>query len=209
MAKQITPAKKQWADYTPAEKKQVIIGGLIFLAIIIVPAVWVIASNQSKSSNTPATSNTSETCIADLSGKSNEDRLKQIASDAAVNCDGMAKEVREVRVIPELDNTYSVNVTFFDDSFRYSTIKQTMGNIYYELLRSGIPLGTITVAAKNSYSNQYGNNADIIVLQTQVTNDATENINLNADKALIQMDIIPGLWTVQKAHGDIKEQMQL
>lgn len=195
------PKQKSWSDYTTQEKAGIVVAIIIVLFLLITLKGLIFGGSDSKD-----TSKNNEVCIADLTGKSNEDKLKQIANDAALNCDGMANAVREVRVIPELDGTYSVNVTFFDESFKYSIIKQTAGNIYYELYKSGILLETVTVAAKNSYLNQYGDDAEIIVLQTQITKDVVDKINLDADKALLQMNIIPDLWTVQKVHDDIKEQ---
>lgn len=190
---------KTWADLSLKEKVGGIVGILVILFLLIMLKGLIFGG--------PSDSKTSDTNQTSLSSMSEEDRLKHIATTAATEGDGLAKAVREVRVIPEPDGSFSVNVVFFDDSFRYSTIKQTMGNIYLALFKSNVKLETVMVAVKNEYRNSYGDVQEIIVLQTQLTNEVAQKINYDTDTALLQMKIIPGLWETQKIHDDIKKQL--
>lgn len=191
--------KKSWSDLSAKEKVAGVIGILVILFLLIMLKGLIFGGPSDN--KTGSTSNTS------LSSLSEEDQLKQIATKAATEGDGLAKAVREVRVIPEADGSHSVNVVFYDNSGRYGAIKQTMGNIYYELLKSGKKLETVTIAAKSEYRDGYGNAQEVIVLQTQLTNEVAQKINLDADKSVLQVEIIPGLWEQQKIHPDIQKQI--
>lgn len=190
---------KDWESLTRKEKVQGVVGLLVLgvVAIAIVGAVF-----GSDGSDVPQQDNE----VASSEILSTEDRIKQLVTRAATEGDGLADEVREVTIIDELDGSYSVNVIFFENSGKRRLIEQTMANVYLELFTSENSLSNVTVAAKNEYRNEFGDTKEIIVYQTHLTSEVAEKINFDTDKAVLQIEIIPGLWETQKLHADLQKQ---
>lgn len=190
MAKQ-----KSWSDFSTKEKVQAVIGIIVILFLLIMLKGLIFGGpDDAKQNNAQASQQ----------NLSKEEQIKKLASDATTEGDGLGKAVREVRVIPELNNGYSVNVKFFDNTGDRSVIEQTMGNVYLVLYTSGKNIKNVTVAATNEYRNASGDTQEIIVYQSQLTREAADKLNLRADKAVLQTQVIPGAWETQKLHDDLK-----
>lgn len=132
-----------------------------------------------------------------------EKKIESSARTASTEGDGLADEVREVRVIPEADGSYSVNVKFYLKSGNKNVIEQTMANVYLELYKGDENISNVTVMATTDLSNQYGDSKELIVYQTTLGKEKGEKINFEQDTALLQMRIIPELWEVQKLNDAI------
>lgn len=199
MAKQ----QKKWSDFSTKEKAQVIVGIIVILFLLITLKGLIFGGNDE-----PSTSQTQSQVTENQSPGQRtevtqtltpEKKIEDIARTASTDGDGLADEVREVRVIPEADgSSYSVNVKFYLSSGNKSIIEQTMANVYLELYKSDENISNVTVMATTDLSNQYGDSKELIVYQTTLDKEKGEKINFEQDTALLQMRIIPGLWEVQK-----------
>lgn len=202
MAKQ-----KKWSDFSTKEKVQAIIGIIVILFLLITLKGLIFGSNDEPSteqSNSQVTeSQSSRQPIEPTQTQTPEQKIESTARTASTEGDGLADEVREVRVIPEADGSYSVNVKFYLKSGNKNVIEQTMANVYLELYKGNENISNITVMATTDLSNQYGDSKELIVYQTALSKDKGEKINFEQDTALLQMRIIPGLWEVQKLNDAI------
>lgn len=197
MAKQ-----KKWSDFSAKEKVQVIAGIIIILFLLITLKGIIFGGDDEPNANqaqSQATENPSpEQRTEDIQTLTPEQKIDNTARTASTDGDGLADEVREVRVIPEADGSYSVNVKFYLASGNKNLIEQTMANVYLELYKGDENITNVTVMATTDLSNQYGDSKELIVYQTALGKAIADKINFEQDTALLQMRIIPGLWEVQK-----------
>lgn len=193
------PKQKSWSDYTVQEKAGIVVAVIIVLFLLITLKGLIFGGSDNK------TSNDSKECTSSLVGLSEDDQIKTIVTDAATKCDGFADAVREVRVIPELDGSKTVNVKFYVESlFEKRYLDQTMGVIYTALYTSDKNVGAVTLMATTDLIDSYGNDAEGIIYQTTIDKETAAKVNPSQDKAVLEMQVFPDLWTVQKQHKDVK-----
>ena len=189
--------KQTWSDLSPEEKRQGIIGTAI-LFVIIFGVIWVVNLGNGKSTDQSNSANVSANLPVD-------EQLKQIVASAAVDGDGFADAIREVRVIPEADGSNTVNVKFYQEkNIEKRFLDQTMGVIYYALYSSGKDVGAVTVMATTDLVDSYGNGTEGIVYQTTISKADADKVNTSQDEAVLEMSVYPGLWVVQKQHSGVK-----
>lgn len=204
--------QKKWSDFSTKEKTQAIVGIIVILFLLITlkglifggsdePGTneaqsQVIESERPEQETDQAQSQATETLTP-------EKKIENTARTASTEGDGLADEVQEVRVIPEADGSYSINVKFYLKSGNKNVIEQTMANVYLELYKGDENISNVTVMATTELSNKYGDSKELIVYQTTLGKEKGEKINFEQDTALLQMRIIPGLWEVQKLDNAI------
>lgn len=182
--------KKSWTDKTIGEKTLTVVVILIVLFILITLKGLIFGGpndNEQQSGATQA-----------VKAESEEQQIEKLAKTAATEGDGLAEEVREVRVIKEADDSYTVNVKLYVPSGNKGVIEQTMSNVYKGIYSSGKNIKAVTVMATTDLSNKYGDSKEIIVYQTRLEKETAEKINFEQDSALLLTRTVPALWQTQK-----------
>lgn len=109
-------------------------------------------------------------------------------------------KLRSVDVVSQIDGWWGVFVEFnSDDNLTPNLMKQgiekQMSDIYIALYTSGIDVRTASAAGYLQPTDKYGNTNDGMVYKSLLGKDVSGKVNWQADKATLELQILPGLWT--------------
>lgn len=136
---------------------------------------------------------------------SDEDRLRAIVASVLQGNTNMSHESRlkSVDVLNQSAATppggWGVFVEFnADDNLSAKMtkggIEKQMSDIYAALYTSGIDVRTASASAYLSLTDKYGNTNDQMVYKSILAKDTASKVNWSADKATLELQILPGLW---------------
>lgn len=196
------PQQKPWSQQTSGEKVATVFGYLVVVAIIGGIVAYLVYSlffyhDNSGSKPDKANATASQTQQqAPAKPKTPEEQLKQ----AATNAIGKDK-IRNVDVVKQVDGGYGVFVEFnADDNLSTGLlkdgIKKDMSDVYIALYHnSGQDVRQASVAAYMPVTDTYGNTSDAVVWKSVLKKDEASKINYNETKAVLELNIIPNVWT--------------
>jgi|WetSurMetagenome_2_1015567.scaffolds.fasta_scaffold14354_4 hypothetical protein len=86
-----------------------------------------------------------------------------------------------------LTSEYVKNGTYMDNS-----------DVYLSLYKTSLNVRTATIATYCPTTDKYGNTDDQVVLKTTLNSDEASKINWKQDKSILELKIIPEVWTTNK-----------
>jgi hypothetical protein len=138
---------------------------------------------------------------------SEQDKIKQSITAVLVGETNNGKEkIKSIEVNPDPPSqktaspTYSVNVEFnandnLTNNFTRGGIESKMSDIYQAIYANYKDVSSTQVAAYLDVTDQYGNTKNSVVYTTLLDHHVGEKINWSADKASLELQIVPALWT--------------
>lgn len=94
---------------------------------------------------------------------------------------------------------FNMNQNITDDLMR-DGIKTDMSTIYTDIFhKSNVAVSTVHLTVWGPFQDQYGNTKYEPAYSTTLTSDIANRINWSLDEAVLNLNIIPGLWTVDYA----------
>lgn len=205
MADSKAPAPKQpskpWKEMSRGEKIQSVVlwvGGAVIILLLLWGFMGVLNPTHNSKQAEKIASQAQQPAKQQTSTKplTPEQQLKQ----AATNAIGKDK-IRNVDVEPQVDGGYGVFVEYnADDNLSTGMIKKgiekAMSDVYIALYHdSGQDVRQASVAAYMPLEDQYGNTSDGVVYKSVLRKDVASQINYSQEKAVLELNIIPKLWT--------------
>jgi len=131
-----------------------------------------------------------------------QDLLKAIVANVLQGTTNMSNEsrLRHVDVVPQVEGGWGVFVEFnANDNLTTNLTKQgiemDMSDIYTALYTSGLDVRSASAAGYLSLADKYGNTSDVMVFKSILKSDVASKVNWHSDKATLELQILPGLWT--------------
>ena len=121
---------------------------------------------------------------------------------------GLAR-VRSIDVTPTDGVGYDVKVEYNIDNagtkdlFRMLS-KMEMGNIYRAIYTSGRDVASASITAYFPVSDPAGEEPPVPIFSTTLDKKTADEADWNADRAELEVDLLPGLWTETYVHPDYK-----
>jgi hypothetical protein len=117
--------------------------------------------------------------------------------------------VRSIDVRPAEGGGYNVAIEYNMDNagtkdFFKVMLKMDMGNLYRALYTSGQDVASATITAYFPVDDPVGNEPPVRVFSTTLDKKAADEANWNAERTVLEMDILPGLWTETYVHPKYK-----
>ena len=117
--------------------------------------------------------------------------------------------VRSIDVTPTDGVGYDVKIEYNIDNagtknlFRMLS-KMEMGNLYRAIYTSGRDVASASITAYFPVGNPAGDDPPVPVFSTTLDKKTADEADWNADRAELEIDILPGLWTETYVHPDYK-----
>jgi len=133
-------------------------------------------------------------------------QIKQIVANTLKGNNNMNKPyVRKIMVVKQIDGGWGVFTEYnagdnLTSNLRIMGIKSKMSKIYAALYTSGKDIRTASVAAWFPLQDKYGNQSDGGVYKSILDKTEADKVNWQADKASLELDILPGVWTTTFIH---------
>lgn len=140
---------------------------------------------------------------------SEQDQIKMLVSDQLKGQNGMKKDkLKSVEVTEQKNGGWDVAVEFnasdnLTKNLQRSGIERQMSEIYTALYKSGKNIKTTSVNAYFPLRDQYGNVSDFVVYATTLDSDEASKVNWNVDQSLLNISILPGIWTTNMLHPEL------
>lgn len=174
--------------------------------ILLVFAVMTTDTSQQNSSTPQSEQQTNEE-TANLSEK---EQVELLVTQQLKGKNNLQKEYfREVRVTEQADGGWGVFAAFnagdnLTTNLRKGGIEQKMSDIYIALYTSEHNIKQAAVVAYLPLVDQYGNEREDAVYKSSLDKVEADKVNWKADKATLQLQILPSVWTTTNLHKDFK-----
>lgn len=174
--------------------------------ILLVFAVMTTDTSQQNSSTPQSEQQTNEE-TANLSEK---EQVELLVTQQLKGKNNLQKEYfREVRVTEQADGGWGVFAAFnagdnLTTNLRKGGIEQKMSDIYIALYTSEHNIKQAAVVAYLPLVDQYGNEREDVVYKSSLDKVEADKVNWKADKATLQLQILPSVWTTTNLHKDFK-----
>lgn len=118
--------------------------------------------------------------------------------------------LHELDVVEQIDGGWGVFVEFNADdnvttNMRKTGIEKTMSEIYIALYTSEHDIRAAAVEALYPLVDRYGNENDGMVYKSILRKDEADSVNYDADRAYLQLTILPGVWTTSWLHPEFQK----
>ena len=148
----------------------------------------------------PATTSLTETT------DTTPDQVKTVVANVLQGTTNSSHEnrLRNITVRPNTQRGWDVSVDFnADDNLTENMTKQgvqmKMSDVYAALYSDkGLNVSSANVTSYMQLLDKYGNTKDEPVYVTSLDKDVANKINWSVDKSVLELDILPGLWTVNQ-----------
>lgn len=132
---------------------------------------------------------------------------KMVRSSVGEKTNTNLEKIREVRVNTTYnnENEYTVFVAINGDelvtkeSIRNSLFMDN-SDIYLALYKDRQDIREVSIVSYVVTVDKYGNESDTVVLKTSLDSIEANKVNWNQDKAVLELGILPEVWTTQKDH---------
>ncbi len=183
---------------------------LLTALVIIVSFIALISFFVSSDQDSKKT----ETQQAVNSASTPEEKIKAIVANELKGQNSNKQDrLRQVAITPttEAGESFIIRVVFNADENLTSNLKKQgielqMAKLYQQLYTNKLPINRIVIQAYTNLVDQYGNEHDTEVFETFLNKDEADKINWTADTTTLQMQIIPGVWTVSYVHPIYRKQ---
>ena len=171
-----------------------------------------IQSNQAATTDTPtqALKPTIEpTTTPETPAVSEQDQIKILVTDQLKGQNGMKKDkLKSVEVSEQKNGGWGVAVEFnasdnLTKNLQRSGIERQMSEVYTALYKSGKNIKTASVNAYFPLRDQYGNVSDYVIYATTLDGDEASKVNWNVDQSVLNLSILPGIWTTNMLHPEL------
>ena len=142
---------------------------------------------------------------------SDEDQIKQLVSRLLKGNNNMDKPfVKKIDVVKQVDGGWGVFTEYNADdnlttNLRKGGIEVKMSDIYMALYKSGKDIRAASVAAYFPLEDKYGNTSDGMVYKSILDKDEADKVNWQADRASLELSILPKVWTTSFIHPGFLE----
>jgi len=108
--------------------------------------------------------------------------------------------LRNLNATTSPDGMWDVLIDFNADQnltagLELNGIKAKSTDVYQALYTSGVNnLEEVIISAYLPGTDRYGNPIDVLIYRSQLDNDVADKVIWNADKATLELQILPGLW---------------
>jgi hypothetical protein len=176
------------------------IGTLIVIGVIIV-GIIIIANIMSSGGDTKTTTQTQtiDTTLPD------DEQLQQIVKNSLTTYNNDTEDqTRKIDVVKRPDGGYGVFVEYNADAFNKLLINGEMASIYIALYTSDKDVQSASVSAYSPMIDKYGNSSDVLVYKSILDKATADKVNFTADRAALEVSILPGVWDIAIKHQDLK-----
>ena len=143
---------------------------------------------------------------------SEEEQIRAIVSKILEGKNNNERDyLRDIQVINRPDGGWSVFVEYNASNNLTTGLIKTgmeskMSEIYMTLYhQSGLDIRQASVAAYFPLIDQYGNENDEIVYKSLLDKTEADQVNWQADEAMLKVSILPGIWEISILHQEFRQ----
>lgn len=139
-----------------------------------------------------------------------QDSIRKYINEAIGEENNAGKQsILDINMLPAV-NYDAVQIKFnassnITNNLTRQTIVSDMSKIYISLYNSPLKWERLVLCAYLPLVDSYGNESDGLVFKTELKIDEANKINWAADESLLQMRILPNVWTTHFLHPSLKE----
>jgi hypothetical protein len=139
-----------------------------------------------------------------------QDSIRKYINEAIGEENNAGKQsIVDINMLPAVNHD-AVQIKFNSSSnitnnLTRQTIVSDMSKIYISLYNSPLKWERLVLCAYLPLVDSYGNESDGLVFKTELKIDEANKINWAADESLLQMRILPNVWTTHFLHPSLKE----
>lgn len=179
------------------------LGLLVFLLLAIALVLVIVWSYEPIQEAAPVRE------VVPVKQLSEQEQIKMLVAEQLEGINNRDKPyIREIDVVKQIGGGWGVFVEYNASDniarFRRFDIEVKMSEVYIALYTSYYDIRVVSISAYFPLVDRYGHVRDAIVYRSILDREVAVEVNWDAHRSLLKVDILPGVWTISILHSEFR-----